>query len=184
MISNMRGLLTATAVVAAVVIWTSREPVVEPSEPLSPASSDGLPSFTETELEGEPLMESVPPPQVPATFEAKPADGGVINIGEPMDPDDPSTWPQPGSNEVSNIGEPMDPDDPSTWPQPENTELINIGEPMDPDDPSTWPQPENTEAINIGEPMDPDDPSIWPQPDTTEVINIGEPMNPDEPFNW
>jgi hypothetical protein len=41
---------------------------------------------------------------------------------------------------VINIGEPMDPDDPSTWPQPENTEVINFGEPMDPDDPSTWPR--------------------------------------------
>ena len=38
-------------------------------------------------------------------------------------------------DQVINIGEPMDPDDPSTWPQPENTEVINIGEPMDPDDP-------------------------------------------------
>ena len=40
---------------------------------------------------------------------------------------------------VINIGEPIDPDDPSTWPVDENTEVINIGEPMDPDDPSTWP---------------------------------------------
>ena len=54
----------------------------------------------------------------------------------------PQLWPQPKNTEVINIGEPMDPDDPSTWPQPESTEVINIGEPMDPDDPSTWPQPE------------------------------------------
>ena len=62
----------------------------------------------------------------------------VINIGEPMDPDDPSTWPQSERTEVINIGEPMDPGDPSTWPQSESAEVINIGEPMDPDDPVTW----------------------------------------------
>ena len=107
----------------------------------------------------------------------------VINIGWPMDPDDPSTWPQPDNTDVIKIGEPKDPDDPSTWPEPENTEVINIGEPMDPDDPSTWPEPENTEVINIGEPMDPDDPSTWPQPANTDVINIGEPMDPDDPSN-
>ena len=44
---------------------------------------------------------------------------------------------------VINIGEPMDPDDPSTSSVDENTEVI-IGEPMDPDDPSTWPADENT----------------------------------------
>ena len=109
---------------------------------------------------------------------------GVINIGEPMDPDDPSTWPVDENTEVINIGEPMDPDDPSTWPVDENTEVINIGEPMDPDDPSTWPVDESTEVINIGEPMDPDDPSTWAQPEGAEVINIGEPMDPDDPSSW
>ena len=109
---------------------------------------------------------------------------GVINIGEPMDPDDPSTWPVDENTEVINIGEPMDPDDPSTWPVDENTEVINIGEPMDPDDPSTWPVDESTEVINIGEPMDPDDPLTWAQPEGAEVINIGEPMDPDDPSTW
>ena len=111
-------------------------------------------------------------------------EGGVINIGEPMDPDDPSTWPVNENTEVINIGEPMDPDDPSTWPVDENMEVINIGEPMDPDDPSTWPVDENTEVINIGEPMDPDDPPMWDQPNDTKVINIGEPMDPDDPSTW
>jgi hypothetical protein len=40
---------------------------------------------------------------------------------------------------VINIGELMDPDDLSTWPQSDNTEVINIGEFMDPDDPLAWP---------------------------------------------
>ena len=108
-------------------------------------------------------------------------DSSVLSIGEPMDPDDPSTWPQSENAEVINIGEPLDPDDPSTWPQSDSTEVINIGEPMDPDDPSTWPQSDSTEVINVGEPMDPDDPSTWPQSQSTEVINIGEPMDLDDP---
>ena len=109
---------------------------------------------------------------------------GVIFIGEPMDPDDPSTWSVDENTEVINIGEPMDPDDPSTWPVDEDTEVINIGLPMDPDDPSTWPVAENVEGINIGEPMDPDDPSTWAQPEDTDVMNIGEPMDPDDPSTW
>ena len=31
--------------------------------------------------------------------------GGVIHIGEPMDPDDPSTWPVDENTEVISIGE-------------------------------------------------------------------------------
>ena len=183
----MRWLIVAVIVVAVVGLWTLREP--EPAGAPPP-----LPQAPEAAAEG--LFEPSLPQQAPdpsKTVEAasgaregapdRDADG-VINIGEPMDPDDPSTWPQPENTEVINIGEPMDPDDPSTWPQPENTEVINIGEPMDPDDPSTWPQPENTEVINIGEPMDPDDPSTWPQRENTEVINIGEPMDPDDPSTW
>lgn len=106
----------------------------------------------------------------------------VSNVGEPMDPDEPWTWPL--NTEFRNIGEPMDPDDASTWPQPRSTEIIYIGDPMDPDDSSTWPQPQSTETIYIGEPMNPDDPSTWPQPETSELINIGDPMDPDDPNTW
>ena len=107
---------------------------------------------------------------------------GVIAIGGPTDPDDPSTWLVDEDAEVINIGEPLDPDDPSSWPVDKNIEVVNIGEPMDPDDPSTWPVDENIEVINIGEPMDPDDPVTWPIDENTEVINIGEPMDPDNPM--
>ena len=188
----MKWLWAAAGVVAVVWGWAALTPtdIPEPAEPfaieapkktLEPASGLGESSsgdYAMPDAEGSAL--------VPIESEAPVPDDRdqVINIGEPMDPDDPSTWPQPENTEVINIGEPMDPDDPSTWPQPENTEVINIGEPMDPDDPSTWPQPENTEVINIGEPMDPDDPSTWPQPENTEVINIGEPMDPDDPSTW
>ena len=188
----MKWLAMAVVLVAAVWLLAGRAP--EPSENLGASDMASEPTKGP-----EPILDPVPAsqaggdesdetsttaPSTDADDSLEPDTDGVINIGEPMDPDDPSTWPQPENTEVINIGEPMDPDDPSTWPQPENTEVINIGEPMNPDDPSTWPQPENTEVINIGEPMDPDDPSTWPQPENTEVINIGEPMDPDNPSTW
>ncbi len=188
----MKWLWAAAGVVAVVWGWIALTPAdtSEPAEPFvieapkeAPEPASGL---------GESSRDDYLPPDAAdpavATIESEgPATDDrdqVINIGEPMDPNDPSTWPQSESTEVINIGEPMDPDDPSTWPQSESTEVINIGEPMDPDDPSTWPQPENSEVSNIGEPMDPDDPSTWPQSENTEVINIGEPMDPDDPVTW
>ena len=188
----MKWLLGAVILVGAVWLWTLQGP--------DDAPAPGLESVLETQpgRAPGPVWKPMPengggaiaePARMDQSQDSAPAVEGadkdrVINIGEPMDPDDPSTWPQPESTEVINIGEPMDPDDPSTWLQPENTEVINIGEPMDPDDPSTWLQPENTEVINIGEPMDPDDPSTWPQPENTEVINIGKPMDPDNSSTW
>ena len=188
----MKWLLGAAILVGAVWLWTLQGPADAPDQ--------GLKSVLEAQPEKapEPFWQATPddsgnamdqPARMDQSQDSAPVSEGadrdqVINIGEPMDPDDPSTWPQPENTQVINIGEPMDPDDPSTWPQPENTEVINIGEPMDQDDPSTWPQPENTEVINIGEPMDPDDPSAWPQPESTEVINIGKPMDPDDPSTW
>lgn len=109
---------------------------------------------------------------------------GVVNIGEPLDPDDFSSWVADDNAEVVNIGEPMDPDDPSSWPAAENTEVINIGEEMNPDDPSTWLVDENAEVSNIGDPMDPDDPLTWTSPESTERINIGEPIDPDSLYNY
>ena len=192
----MKWLWAAIAGVALVLVWQGLSPRFTGSDSadadagastraseLAPdaASNKALEGVEQDEPQKVEIPDATPVPQPES---AEDSEDGVINIGEPMDPDDPSTWPQPENTEVINIGEPMDPDDPSTWPQPENTEVINIGEPMDPDDPSTWPQPENTEVINIGEPMDPDDPSTWPQPENTEVINIGEPMDPDDPSTW
>ena len=192
----MKWLWAAVAGVALVLVWQGVSSLftgsysADADAGAATGTSELAPEAASTKaLEGvewdEPQRVQLPDPTpVPQPESAEGLEDGVINIGEPMDPDDPSTWLQPENTEVINIGEPMDPDDPSTWPQPENTEVINIGEPMDPDDPSTWPQPENTEVINIGEPMDPDDPSTWPQPKNTEVINIGEPMDPDDPATW
>lgn len=155
--------------------------------PLGPATEAFIPAPLKSvpESESESIQEALPAEASDAqTVEPIEIEDTVINIGEPMDPYDPFTWPKSANTEVINIGEPMDPDDPSTWPQSDNTEVINIGEPMDPDDPSTWPQPGNTEVINIGEPMDPDNPYTRPQSNNTEVINIGEPMAPDDPYTW
>ena len=138
----MKWLLGAVILVGA-VWWmiSAREeaPVSEALLALPAQSSDPLsiqaeidPTPATEQAEAEAIKEMVAEEAVELDQD------GVINIGEPMDPDDPSTWPVDENTEVINIGEPMDPDDPSTWPQPESTEVINIGEPMDPDDPSTW----------------------------------------------
>ena len=106
----------------------------------------------------------------------------VVIIGEQMDPDDPSLWPQTKNIQASSIGEPMDPDGPWVWPPANSSGSINIGEFMDPDDPLIGPRTKSTEFINIGESMDPDDPLIWPYTKSIEIINLGEPMDPDDPF--
>ena len=116
--------------------------------------------------------------------EPQPTDETVINIGEYMDPDDPSTWPQSANQEVINIGEYMDPDDPSTWPVDESSEVVSIGVYMDPDDPSTWPVEQSSEIVNIGEPLDPERPETWPNEGGGEVVNIGEYKDPDDPSTW
>ena len=162
----MKWIAILLGLTAVLVAWTIVKPLDQaPAVTVSPGSVPPVSAEHQAEAT-ETLTDVVSPPSQPQVVEPTDELGGddndrVINIGEPMDPDDLSTWPQSESTEVINIGEPMDPDDPSTWPQSENTEVINIGEPMDPDDPYTWPQPDSTEVINIGEPMDPDDPSTW-----------------------
>ena len=163
----MKWLLGAAILVGAVWLWTLQGPADAPDQSLEPA--------LDAQPDKAPAPAWRPMPDEPSEAEAARMDQGQDS--EPISGG-------ADKDEVINIGGPMDPDDPSTWPQPENTEVINIGEPMDPDDPSTWPQPESTEVINIGEPMDPDDPSAWPQPESTEVINIGKPMDPDDPSTW
>ena len=115
-------------------------------------------------------------------------DGSSDAVAEPVHlspaQDSPPVGELADKDQIIIIGEPMDPLDPFTWPQPENTDMIIIGEPIDPLDPSTWPQPENTDVIIIGEPIDPLDPFTWPHPENTDVIIIGEPMDPDDPYTW
>lgn len=137
----MKWFLTAIAMVIAVAIRTSQESGVEPLTHLPlPISNKNMPSAIAPESMIESSLDMAPPPEVPNFSKAEQADGGVINIGEPMNPDDLYAWSQQDNTEVINIGEPMDPDVPSTWSEPENTEPINIGEPIDPDDPAAWYQ--------------------------------------------
>jgi hypothetical protein len=169
--------------VLALTVYVMIEEPKPISAPVDLAIEAPIPELRTPAPASAPMQEPLPAePRGQLTVESTETVDTVINIGEPMDPDDPSTWPQSDGTEVINIGEPMDPDDPSTWPQSDSTEVINIGEPMDPDDSSTWPRLDNTEVINIGEPIDPDDPYTGPQLDDTEVINIGEPMDPLDPY--
>ena len=176
-------IVVALALSAAVYVTISR-PESRPA-PLELVTDSPIvepwPSYTEPDS----VQESLPAEASEApSIEPTEIEDTAIDIGEPMHPDDPFTWPQIDNTEVTNIGEPMDPYDPSTWPQSDNTEVINIGEPMDPYDPSTWPDSDSMEVINIGEPMDPYDPSTWPQSGNTEVINIGESMDLDNLYVW
>ena len=138
----MKWIAVLLGLTAAVVTWTVIKPLDQaPAVVVTPGSVPLVSAKRQTEAT-ENLTDAASPPNQPPVIERTDEFGGddqarVINIGEPMHPDDPSTWPQPENTEVINIGEPMDPDDPYTWPQSERTEVINIGKPMDPDDPST-----------------------------------------------
>ena len=143
----MKWLLGAVLLVGVVWLWTLQEP------------TDARDQSSKSVLGADP--EKAPEP----VWRRMPDDSGNAMAEVRIDQSQDLAPASEGADEqeVINIGEPFDPDDPSTWPQSENTEVINIGEPMDPDDPSTWTQSESTEVINIGEPMDPDDPSTWDQ---------------------
>ena len=164
----MKWIWIVLGLTSAMVMWTVIKPLDQaPDLVVAPAPVPPVPSERQFEAPETQTDVASPPSQLPAVGSTDELDvddkDRVINIGEPMYPDDSSNWSQSESTEVINIGEPMDPDDPSNWSQSESTEVINIGDPMDPDDPSTWPQSKSTEVINIGEPMDPNDPSTWPQ---------------------
>ena len=122
----MKWLWAALGGVALVLVWQGVSPLFTGSDPADesagatspPESASKAPSTRSLEGIGwdEPQKVQIPDPTpVPQPDSAEGSADGVINIGEPMDPDDPSTWPQPENTEVINIGEPMDPDDPSTW---------------------------------------------------------------------
>ncbi|MDB4048708.1 hypothetical protein N9485_00720 [Luminiphilus sp.] len=139
----MKWIAMLLGLTAAIVTWTVIQPldqapavVVTPAS-IPPVSTEHQAEATDTSIDAASSLSQPPVVELTDEFDGDDKDR-VINIGEPMDPDDPSTWPQSESTQVINIGEPMDPDDPYTWPQSERTEVINIGEPMDPDDPSTW----------------------------------------------
>ena len=111
----MRWILGAAALVGAIWLLISKQELTPAHEAPSPA----VITPQEAPLSEFPAEETVvtaqPAEAVPKQAAPDRDDNGVINIGEPMDPDDPSTWPQPENTEIINIGEPMDPGDPYTW---------------------------------------------------------------------
>ena len=99
----MRWLWAAIAGVALVLVWQGLNPLFRGSDPAdvdagaSTPASELAPEATSTKaLEGvewdEPqraqILEPTPEPQRES---AEGSEDGVINIGEPMDPNDPST---------------------------------------------------------------------------------------------
>ena len=115
----MKWIAVLLGLTAAVVTWTVIKPLDQaPAVVVTPASVPPVSAEHHAEAT-ENLTDAASPPNQSPVIERTDELGGddkdrVINIGEPMDPDDPSTWPQPENTEVINIGEPMDPDDPST----------------------------------------------------------------------
>jgi hypothetical protein len=111
------------------------------------------------------------------TFESW-SDEPPVEIGEPLDPDDPlNAVMAMADEEPVGIGPPLDADNPSAWQPEESSEApIELGEPLNADDPEAW-QPEriSEEVIEIGYELDPDDPWGWvPDDAPDEPIEIGE----------
>ena len=88
----------AAILVGAVWLWSVQPP--ERSAPISSFSTGPVPSVQREQLQSiqEPLANSqiMPPKSDKGSDLSKidPDAGRVVNIGEPMDPDDPSTWPR------------------------------------------------------------------------------------------
>ena len=106
--------IVVVLVLAAAVYVTTRRPESLPI-PLELVTDLPIVEPRSSYREPDPVQEPLPAEASAAsTIEPTEIEDTVINIGEPMDPDDPSTWPQIDNTEVINIGEPMDPDDLTT----------------------------------------------------------------------
>ena len=98
----MKWLWAAIAGVALVLVWQGLSPRFTGSDApdvdagASTLASELAPEATSTKAVegvewGEPQRVEIPDP-TPVPQPAESSEDGVINIGEPMDPDDPSTW--------------------------------------------------------------------------------------------
>lgn len=88
----------AMAVVSLAAVWLLAGRAPEPSENLGasemvPEPMRGLESNLDPVKSDETITAA---PSTDADDSLEPNTGGVINIGEPMNPDDPSTWPPDG----------------------------------------------------------------------------------------
>lgn len=184
---EMKKLLVGVSVLVALVpiVLYLREPIAIGA--LSPSASQISPPKKPQLLwtdELENLSANIGEPHSVDNIDERDQANRVINIGEPIYPDDPSTWPIAESAEVISIGESIDPDDPSTWPKSYDVEFIDIGYLLDMDDLSAWPHPEDSKLISIGEFLSPDDLYNWSKSGEAEFTNVGEPIYPDDPFTW
>ena len=90
----MKWLWAALGVVVLVVVWTLTKPVQQGKDgvPLEPQGRVekplDIPAWDAPQKAPPPNREPIPQSSAPDPGQ----DDGVINIGEPMDPDDPSTW--------------------------------------------------------------------------------------------
>lgn len=107
----MRWLIGAACIVAAAVVWVSLQP------------SQELASMTGNIEAPAPIYQAIAPVVTHSQPEA-PANIGFEQAVEADDRAEPS-------QEVVNIGPPMDVNDPTTWPKPPVSEPVNLGEPMD-----------------------------------------------------
>lgn len=182
----MKWLLSATFLVGAVWFLASGD-----------GAPDGSPlatkSLLESKRESSDGPQSVPvgidsqstlpelnadPNEVTESGEAD-LESQIIEIGEPIDPEDPSAWSISDANEVVSVGDPIDPEDPAAWSVDRNNEVVNIGEYIDPEDPAAWTVDRSVEVINIGDYVSPEDAATWSVDHSVENINIGEPLDPE-----
>ena len=93
----MKWIAVLLALTAALVTWTVIKPLDQaPAVVIMPASVPPVSGEQQAEAT-ETLTDVASPPSQPPVVERSDEFGGddqdrVINIGEPMDPDDPSTW--------------------------------------------------------------------------------------------
>lgn len=125
------------------------------------------PLETDEELTGMPMVEHI-------------KDAPGINIGHPLDPDAPWTWPQDGGEDLIEIGHPVDPDDTSMI-QYDASKVISIGEELDPDNYTAWPVGKNQTEFSLGEQLDLDDEQSWLKYEQEEARDIGSPVDPNPP---
>ena len=93
----MKWIAVLLGLIAALVTWTVIKPLDQgPALVVTPASVPPVSAEQQAEAT-ETLTDVASPPSQPQVVEPTDEFGGddqdrVINIGEPMDPDDPSTW--------------------------------------------------------------------------------------------
>ena len=95
----MRWILGVALLVGAVWFLISRQdsmPAPEAPASAAPVVKTPQQALPSAPPAAEPVIAAEPVATAPEEAAPERDDDGVINIGEPMDPDDPSTWPRDG----------------------------------------------------------------------------------------